>query len=252
MKNLLLFLFAAAGLSFSPAAAQQTITIEANMLTGVGVQKGRLDNAWGMGGTFEMPFKTVRALKFTAGLGFGINGFKTMPVELSFNGSSTKTDVNYTSYLFQLAPGLKYVFREGKKWSPYCGLSAGLLSYYTDMSVEDPNDPLGCSPIDTKPVSYSMVLMCAAETGIRIKMRQRRSGSLSYIEAGVGYIAGSRGRYLQFSKEMNMDSENMDDAYMIKFKQNSTGIVHEHGIGAMHKTAASQLAVHIGLVFPII
>src|SRR4051812_33736697 len=133
MKKYLLPTIVFAVLSLS-VYAQPTIALKVNMNTGAGPQRGKFDNAFGLGTQVDFPFKYISALKFTAGFNAGINGFKKIRYTLDFNGSNTDVDVNYTNYLFQLSPGLKYVFREGKAWSPYAAINAGLMSYYTDMA----------------------------------------------------------------------------------------------------------------------
>lgn len=228
------------------ASAQSMLVAKANMNSAVGIQQGKLRNAYGFGGAVEVPLKKIKPLKFTTGFDFGINGMKKMPYELDFNGAITETNVHYTSYVWQLSSGLKYIFRDNKKWTPYAAVSAGALSYYTDMAIEDPHDSDGCSPMETKPVLFSMILSGTAETGIRIQPRQRGRGSIAYIEAGAGYVAGTRGKYLRLE---NNKHDHDEDSYLAKFKYNPTGEVHEHSLGMLYKTTTSMLAFHAALVF---
>ncbi len=231
------------------AHAQRTVSINANFNSGVGEQRGKYDNMYGLGTTFEFPFKNLSAVHFTTAFDAGINGIKSMPVQLDFNGSSTKTDVNYTNYAFRLTPGLKYLVRENRKWSPYTALSVGLMSYYTEMSIRDPQDPRGCSPLQRKTVSFSLLVMGMAETGIRIKTKKKSEGSISSIEIGGGYLLGSRAKYLQLSEQHTSESD--EEEFMIKFKQNSTGIIHEHMMGTMHRTTTHQLMFHVSVAFAL-
>jgi hypothetical protein len=218
------------------------------MNSGVGVQKNKLKNIYGIGGIVETPLKKLRPFLFTKGLDVGINGLKNMPYELKYNGTVTNTNVQYTSYVVQLSSGLKYLLRQNKKWTPYAALTAGALSYYTEMSIEDSRDPYGCSPIETKPVSFSMIVAGTAETGIRIKTKEKNQGSVSFIEAGVGYVAGTKGKYLRLD---NKHTHNPGEGnYQIQFKQNSTGQMHEHSIGTSYRTTTSQLQYHISFAFP--
>lgn len=245
MKPYLLLLVLSAYSSL--ALSQSTLSLKANMINGTGIQEDKLKTAYGIGAQFEAPFKKVNPLKFTVGFDFGINGMKKVPYELQFRNSVTNTNVHYTSYLMQLSSGVKYLLRDNKKWSPYAALSGGLLSYYTEMSIEDPHDRDGCSPLETKPVLFSMVLASKAETGVRIKTKKRCRGSVSYFEAGVGYVAGTRGRYLNLSNDHHNHDE--ESEYMIKFRHNTTAEEHNHSLGKVYRTAASQLALHAALVF---
>jgi hypothetical protein len=247
MKYLLLLLMV--GISYSAVSQSRSVSVKAIMQTASGVQKGKLRNVYGIGGAFESRLKKISPLRFTAALDLGINGIKNQPYDLDFNGYVTSTRVHYTSYVVRASAGLKYIFREEKLLSPYAAVSAGGLNYYTSMSIEDPDDPDGCSPMETKPVSYSLVFAGTAEAGLRYKIRHGNSNDASFIEAGAGYLAGTKGRYLRLEKKPGHNHS--EDDYMMKFTQNSTGQVHDHPLGSLYRTAASQLAFHIGYVYPL-
>jgi len=247
MKYLLLLLMV--GISYSAVAQPKFLSVKANMQTGTGVQKGKLRNVYGFGATFESRLKALYPLKFTVGLDFGINGLKNQPYDLDFNGYITSTSVQYTSYVILLSAGLKYILWEEKALSPYAGVSVGGLNYYTSMSVEDQDDPDGCSPMETKPVSYSLVFAGKAEAGLRYKIKNGDRNGASFIEAGAGYLAGTKGKYLRLEKKPGHNHS--DDDYMMKFTQNSTGQVHDHPLGSLYRTATSQLVFRVAYVCPL-
>src|SRR5688572_5364118 len=84
-----------------------------------------------------------------AELGIGSYAYVTKEQDLRFpDGSGIKTDVIYSSNVFNAAFFLRgNLLRKGKV-IPYVSTKAGISNFFSNVIVEDPEDPSGCEALE--------------------------------------------------------------------------------------------------------
>jgi len=242
----LILLALCAGLCLTTHAQQSNFLLTGTMATAAGVQCGKLKNAYGIGTGLEIPIMKSN-IKWTLGMGVYINGISNEPYEFYYQNNYTKTQINLTSYLFDVTSGFRYVFNEGKRVAPFVGVNGGIMKYYSEMIIEDPEDPDGCHALQTESMSSSVSYIARVESGVRITPNP--STCKSSLEIGLGYTRGTEAKYLKLTGDHYVPSEASGEDYMVQF-QSANSEIHEHSVGKIFHTPTNQLSFHLAWVVP--
>jgi hypothetical protein len=229
--------------SFLAFAQQVYIIPRINGIVGKGTQAGKFD-ALGIGVQYERFRQYDSKLGLLFSLETNLSGAETEKVSLAFAGSNASTDVNYYSTMTKLTAGGIYVPMNGSFASPYISVQGGTMWYRTKLTIEDPEDPSACSPLQTKNVKLSLGLIGNVESGVKIRLRKSQTRPM-FLQAGVGYNIGTKASYIKLGDEPNDETT---QPYNSKFKM-SNGETHDHCIGTMYRTSTSQLVFSIGMSF---
>lgn len=194
----------------------------------------------------------IKGSAFSIGpeLGVNIYGLKTLQQELPFdNGYITRTDVNYTTSMNTYAAVLKFQPATGKNLQPYMALKAGALHYHSNMTIEDPEDPLGCEALERKALVKDITWMASAGAGFRLDGKAfSGKESMLALDFGVFYTRGGEAEYLKMTSDHNhaaMDPKSR--MYYVRFQHLPTGDIHEHAIGTIYKTTSQMLEFRLGV-----
>lgn len=183
-------------------------------------------------------------------IGLNLYGLKTIEQELPFgNGYVTRTNVNYTTSMNSYAAVIRMQPPTTKNFKPYVALRAGALHYHSNMTIEDPEDPMGCRALEKKVLVKDLTWMASGGLGFRLDGKAF-SGKTSMValDFGAFYTHGGQATYLKMTKSHNhgaMDPK--DKMYYVRFQHIPTGEVHEHALGVVHTTAAQLLEFRLGI-----
>ena len=243
MKKVLLS--ATLGLFISTITNAQVgyFNLRMNYIDGKGPQAGKLEGG-GIGLQYEGFKSPTTKLGFIISADFNSTGTEEKSIDLNFNGSNAKTDVNYYSSLNKFTGGGIFVPLHGSFVSPYISMQAGVMWYHTKLVIEDPDDPSACDPLETKNVKTSVTPVGNVESGLKVQIKRKGKKPI-FLQGGVGYNIGSRASYIKLGEEPNDETT---QPYTSKFKM-SDGSVHQHSIGTMYRTPSSQLVYSLGVNF---
>ncbi len=184
-----------------------------------------------------------------AELGFNIYGLKTVEQELpSHNGYVTKTNIHYTTSFTTYAASLKLQPETNKNVKPYGIVRTGVLHYHSNMTIDDPDDPLGCKPLEKKVLVKDFTWMASAGAGTSLnwKLFNPKSSSMLQVDLAILYTMGGAADYLKMSKSSD-PVDPKGKLYYAKFEQVSTGEVHEHPVGKIYNSITSLLTIRAGI-----
>jgi hypothetical protein len=182
-------------------------------------------------------------------ISFNIYGLKTLEQELPFdNGYVTRTDVNYTTSVNTYAVALRFQPPTGKNFQPFLAFRTGALHYHSNMTIEDPEDPMGCEALEKKVLVKDFTWMASAGAGFRLdgKAFSGKESRVS-LDFGAFYTRGGEAEYLKMSNDHEHSTNPKDEYYYVKFQHIPSGTVHEHAIGKLYKTAAQMLEFRLGV-----
>jgi len=243
MKKLLLSSTMVLSISILTNAQVGYFNLRLNYINGTGAQAGKLEGG-GIGFQYEGFKSPTTKLGLIISADFNSTGCEEHEIDLNYNGSNTKTDVNYYSSLNKITGGGIFAPLHGSLVSPYLSMQAGVMWYRTKLVIEDPDDPSACDPLETKNVKMSVTPVANLESGVKVQLKRKGKKPL-FLQGGVGYNVGTRASYIKLGDEPNDETT---QPYTSKFKMGD-GSVHQHSIGTMYRTRTSQLVYSVGINF---
>ena len=235
-------------LSFSTLSYSQ-LSLQYNFTRPVGGQGDYINQMHGAVLSYDFKIKNS-PFYIAPEIGLNVYGMKTLQQELPFdNGYVTRTDVNYTTSMNSYGVVLRVQPSTGKKFQPYGAARFGALHYHSNMTIEDPEDPLGCKALERKALLNDLTWMASAGAGFRLdgSVFSGRHSIVS-LDFGAFYTRGGEAEYLKMSK--GHDHTAMDPKsrmYYVKFQHIPSGEVHEHAIGTIYKTTSQLLEFRLGI-----
>ena len=226
------------------------LNMQYNFIRPVGEQGDNISSMHGLVLSFDVKIKNS-PFYVTPELGLNVYGLKTLEQELPFhNGYVTKTDVNYTTSMNTYAIGLKFQPPTTHSFQPFLAIRAGAIHYHSNMTIEDPEDPMGCRALEKRALVKDLTWMASGGAGFRLDGKAF-SGKESRvaIDFGAFYTHGGEARYLKMSKghDHTAVSSPKADMYTVKFEHIPSGEVHEHAIGTVYNTATQLLEFRLGV-----
>lgn len=188
-------------------------------------------------------------------IGLNIYGLKTLEQELPFdNGYVTKTNVNYNTSMNTYGVALRFQPSAGKNFQPFLAVRTGVVHYYSNMTIEDPEDPLGCRALEKKILVKDLTWMASGGAGFRLDGKAF-SGKESRVamDFAVFYTHGGEAKYLKMHKGHDHSSapDPKSQDYYVKFEHIPSGEVHEHALGKLYTTATQLLEIRLGVQFKL-
>lgn len=210
------------------------------------------------GGLYQLPrqFKNL-----SVGLELGIGIYAHEKIDQTFNfdaNTSTVVPVNYTSNVFNANLQTRYSILDEKRHMivPYINAKAGLYNFFSNINIEDPNDPNGCRALEKKNLINDKTLYWGAGAGFQINpsifSKHKKDGPVM-IDISVNTIRGGKLDYIN-TKDLKDEQDIPQSAYkplMVKFINVSTQAIHEHKVAQVHTSALRLLEVRAGLVVKI-
>ncbi len=234
-------------LSFS-AAAQ--FNMQYNFSRPVGQQGQHITAAHGFVISYDIKLKHS-PFYIAPEIGANVYGLKTLKQDLEFNnGYVTRADVHYTTSVNTYAAVLRFQPPTSKNFAPYLAIRGGAVYYYSNMTIEDPDDPLGCKPLEKRVLVKDISWIASGGLGFRLDGKAF-SGKESKValDFGAFYTYGGEAEYLKMSNSHDHSAENNPKAraYYVQFEHIPSGEVHEHALGMIYKTPTQMLEFRLGI-----
>jgi hypothetical protein len=225
------------------------LNLQYNFSRPVGEQGDHVTSMHGFVASFDFRIKNT-PIYIAPEIGLNVYGLKTMEQELPFdNGYVTRTNVNYTTSLNSYAAVVRLQPSTKNNFKPYAAFRTGVLHYHSNMTIEDPEDPMGCRALEKKVLVKDFAMMVSGGAGFRLDGKAfSGKESIVALDFGVFYTHGGQAEYLKMTKDH--DHGSMDPKtkmYYVSFEHIPTGEVHEHALGVVHKTAAQLLEFRLGI-----
>ena len=214
----------------------------------LGEQGEHISTAHGINFGFEHRLKNSPFL-IGAELGLNYYGLKTLEQELPFhNGYVTKTNVHYATSFTTYAANVKLQPETNKYVKPYGLIRTGLLHYHSNMTIDDPDDPLGCKPLEKKVLVKDLTWMASAGAGTSLdwKLFNPKTSSMVQLDFAVLYTMGGNADYLKMTKTTD-GVDPKGKLYYVEFEHLSSGEVHEHPVGRVYNSITSMLTARLGI-----
>lgn len=238
---------------FCSTGAFSQFNIQYNFVRPVGEQGKHITQMHGAVLSFDIKLKNS-PFYISPEIGTNIYGLKTVEQELPFdNGYVTKTDVNYNTSMNNFAVALRFQPPTGKHFQPFLAVRTGVLYYHSSMTIEDPEDPLGCRALEKRALVKDITWMASAGAGFRLDGKAF-SGKESRValDFAAYYTHGGEAQYLKMNKGHDHsapDPKSQD--YYVKFQHIPSGEVHEHALGKVYTTASQLVELRLGVQFKI-
>ena len=224
------------------------LNLQYNFTRPVGEQGDNINSMHGLVLSWDIKIKNA-PFYVVPELGFNLYGLKTLEQELPFNnGYVTKTDVNYTTSMNTYAVGLKFQPPTSKNFKPFLAVRAGALHYHSSMTIEDPEDPMGCRALEKRALVKDLTWMASGGAGFRLdgKAFSGKESRLA-LDFSAFYTRGGQAEYLKMSKGHDHTADPKANMYTVKFEHLPSGDVHEHAIGTVYNTVTQLLEFRLGL-----
>jgi hypothetical protein len=210
-----------------------------------------------VGGLYQLP-RQLKNLSVGLELGAGIYAHKKIDQTFNFDANtSTVVPVNYNSNVFNANLQARYQLLDEKYMIvPYINAKAGLYTFYSNITIEDPNDPDGCQPLDKKNLINDNTMYWGAGAGFQINpsifSKRKKDGPVK-IDISINTIRGGKLDYINtkhLKDEHDMPSTG-GKPLIVKFINVSTQDIHEHKVAEVYTSALRILEIRGGVVLNI-
>ena len=205
---------------------------------------------------YRLPIKNYP--QFLVGIETGIGNYAEKTINQTFqftDGTSTMTDVRYSSNIGFVNAVLRYDIPVKGNAVPYLHLIGGYNKFYTDVFVEDPDDPSGCEPLENENAFNDHTFTWGYGAGVQIKLneKKRKPGAASYkLDLAVTNVYGGKLEYLNVKhlKEHNHNDPLSPDSkpFVSRFVNVSTQAIHEHQVAEIFESNLRLLQIRVGFV----
>jgi hypothetical protein len=187
-------------------------------------------------------------------VGVGVYAHKQVDQTFMFDNVSTVVPVNYTSNVFNANMQTRFnLWGEEKSFIvPYLLAKAGLYSFYSNVVIEGPDNPDGCTALDRENIMDDQTLSWSAGGGLQIDpdifSKKKRYGKVR-IDISAQTIRGGSIDYIN-TKHL-MDAQEVPDpggkSLKARFINASTQHVHEHSVAQVYTSPLRFFEIRAGI-----
>lgn len=212
---------------------------------------------------YRLPGKMSR-VSFGAELGIGIYAMVSKDQDLRFpDGSGINTTFLYTSNVFQANLLSRVNLFEKAKLNPYINGKGGYANFFSNVTVEDPDDPSACRPVERKTLisdnSFYLAYGGGVELDLSLFSRKQKPG-VAIIDISINSVRGGKLDYINtknIQEHIHTDPNNPAPAptpvkstpLNLRFINLSTQTVHEHQVAEVYNSPLRMLDIRIGVRF---
>ena len=198
-----------------------------------------------------------------AEIGVGNYAYVTKEQDLRFpDGSGIRTDVIYSSNVFNSALVMRVNLLSKGKAMPYVGAKGGLSHFFSNILVEDPEDPTSCEALERKNIIKDNTFFAAYGGGIQLDLSlfdKRETAGKYMIDISVNKMKGGRLNYINtkdIQSHVHTDPNNptpttpgKGEPLNIQFINITTRTIHEHQVAELYNSPLRMLDFRIGMLF---
>ena len=203
------------------------------------------------GALYQLP--GIKQLSVGVELGIGIYAKETIDQTFQFDNFSSVVPVNYTSNVFNASLLARLNLLPGEKLvNPYVQARGGLYNFFSNVMIEDPNDPYGCEALDRENILNDKTLYWSAGGGLQIDIaafsKKAQRGCVK-IDLGTNIIRGGTIDYINTKHLMDAQTADPDAKPMqVRFVNASTQDIHEHTVAQVYSSPLRLLEFRVGVV----
>jgi hypothetical protein len=207
-----------------------------------------------LGALYQLPGKWKN---LSVGLEFGGGIYAYKKIDQTFNfdaNTSTVVPVIYNSDVinFNLQTRYQLLDEDKNMIVPYLTAKAGLYTFYSNITIEDPDDPDGCHPLDKKNLIRDKSLYWSAGAGFLINpyiFSKSKKESPVMFDLSINTIRGGGLDYIN-TKDLKdeQDLQTGGKPLLAKFINVSTQDVHQHKVAQVYTSPLRILEIKAGVV----
>ncbi len=195
--------------------------------------------------------------------GFGNYASVSKDQDLRFPDSSgITTTVNYRSNVVRVNLQTRVTLFSEAKVNPYVNLKAGLASFFSDVTVEEPDDPDDCRPLNRKNIISDNTFYASYGGGVLVDLSlfsKKQEARRTFLDIAVNRVAGSSLDYINtknikdhvHSDPNNPPAPGKSEPLNVRFVNVNTQAVHEHQVAEIYNSPLRMLDFRIGFVFTL-
>lgn len=211
-----------------------------------------------LSGSYRLPIQKIPTLWAGLEIGTGSYGHKTIEQTFQFSdGTTTRTDVRYNSNIAYAAAVLRYEAPVKGPVIPYAKLSGGYMGFYTNIFIEDPENPDGCAAMDNDLVLSDGNFVVSYGGGLRILLKKSKTTDADYmLDLNVDKTMGGKVDYLNVRHlgehhDPGTGSDPEAKPLTTRFINVNTQNIHEHQLAEVYTSPIRLLQVRLGFVMKI-
>jgi hypothetical protein len=202
---------------------------------------------------YSLP-RGLKNFSIGAELGIGKYAHKKVDQTFEFEGMTTVVPVNYNSNLFNANIQARFNLWDERKTLvvPYLVARGGLYSLYSNVVIEDPENPDGCTALDRDNIINDKAMYWSAGGGFQIDpdlfRKNKRHGRLK-IDISAQTIRGGSIDYIN-TKHL-MDAQDVPEpgakSVTARFINASTQHIHEHSVAQVYTSPLRFFEIRAGI-----
>lgn len=205
--------------------------------------------------SYQLPGSLSRV---QAGVDFSLGTYATTSKKQTFNfgdGTSTKTWVHYSSNVVQASLNARVFILQNKKAMPYVSGKAGYTSFFSNINIEDPDDPGGCKALQKRTLIKDGTISAGYGGGVQLAWSlfgKKVKRENKYIDISINKVSGSNIDYINTKKLIdaaNPPTGTNAKPLNVQFINATTQQIHEHEVAEVYTTPLRMMECKISMVF---
>jgi hypothetical protein len=190
------------------------------------------------------------------GIEGGIGTYAQLTRQQTFvftDGSSTQTDVLYSSNVINGGLMSRVDLVQGKKITPYVTGKAGYAKFYSNINVQDPEDVDGCRPLERRSLIKDGTFTTAYGGGFKVDVTARRNKKkgIDFIDFSVTRVGGGSIDYINTKKLKDhyhsaADTDPKSRPLVQRFINVNSQAIHEHQVAEVYNSPLRLVEFRIG------
>ena len=197
-------------------------------------------------------------------IGIGLYAFVSKDQDLRFpDGSGINTTVVYSSNVFQANLLGRVRLFEKAKLNPYINGKGGYANFFSNVTIEDPDDPSACRPLDRKNLINDHTFYFAYGGGVELDLSlfsKNQKQGVAVIDIAANSVRGGNLDYINtknIQEHVHVDPNNPPPSPQpgkstplnVRFINVSTQAIHEHQVAEVYNSPLRMLDIRIGVRF---
>jgi hypothetical protein len=208
-----------------------------------------------LGVLYQLPEKLKR---LSVGLEVGVGSYASKRIEQTFqfdNNTTAVVPVNYNSNTFNASLQTRLNLSCDKSLViPYINAKGGVYKLFSNVNIEDPEDPNGCHALEQKTIISDKTMFWSAGAGLQIDpgiFSKNKKRSNIKIDFSANTIHGGKMSYIN-TKHL-IDAQTLNDPgskpLNVEFVNASTQTIHEHTVAQVYTSPLRMLEFRAGVIF---
>jgi hypothetical protein len=211
--------------------------------------KRDMNNAFGTTADIARKLKNA-PFSFGTEVAVGSYGTQDTMQEYTFDdGTTTETNVHVSNNITNLRLTGKYFLRSDKKFNPYVSAKAGWAWFTTRLTIDDPEDVDGCTPLVNDVLQRDNTYSVSAGAGARLDFTtlfRNMSEQRFFFDFSVHAVQGGRVQYMNIHQDSKNTPPTSD--VMAKFINTRTQVIHTHHVGYVYTNMLNMMEYRFGVI----